>query len=89
MNRLTFVWAVVGGLLLAGCSQTQIVQATDRLTPCTGDDTPVDAYCGSFKVFENRATKQGRQIDLSIVVLPARCSFSPADRARAPPRWRK
>src|SRR5688572_31964926 len=32
---------------------------------------PVDAYCGTFKVFENRDTKQGRQIDLNIVVLPA------------------
>src|SRR5688572_32884674 len=32
---------------------------------------PVDAYCGTLKVFENRATKQGRQIDLNIVVLPA------------------
>ena len=34
-------------------------------------DTPVDAYCGTLKVYENRATKQGRQIDLNIVVLPA------------------
>ena len=32
---------------------------------------PIDAYCGTLKVFENRATKQGRQIDLNIVVLPA------------------
>ena len=27
--------------------------------------------CGTLKVYENRATKQGRQIDLNIVVLPA------------------
>ena len=58
-------------LLLAGCAQTDQVRATDRLKPCTGDDTPIDALCGTFKVFENRATKQGRQIDLNIVVLPA------------------
>jgi pimeloyl-ACP methyl ester carboxylesterase len=32
---------------------------------------PVDAYCGTLKVFENRDTKQGRQIDLNVVVLPA------------------
>ncbi len=31
----------------------------------------MDAYCGTLKVYENRATKQGRQIDLNIVVLPA------------------
>ncbi len=52
-------------------NQAQAIQAIDRLKPCTGDDTPVDAYCGTLKVFENRATKQGRQIDLNIVVLPA------------------
>ncbi len=58
-------------LLLAGCAQAQQTQATDRLKPCAGDDTPVDAYCGTLKVFENRATRQGRQIELNIVVLPA------------------
>jgi pimeloyl-ACP methyl ester carboxylesterase len=58
-------------LAAAACNQAQTTQAIDRLKPCTGDDTPVDAYCGSLKVFENRATKQGRQIDLNIVVLPA------------------
>ncbi len=58
-------------LLLAGCAQAQYTQATDRLKPCAGDDTPVDAYCGTLKVFENRATRQGRQIELNIVVLPA------------------
>jgi pimeloyl-ACP methyl ester carboxylesterase len=54
-----------------GCSQNQAVPAIDKLQPCTGYETPVDAYCGTFKVYENRATKQGRQIDLNIVVLPA------------------
>jgi pimeloyl-ACP methyl ester carboxylesterase len=58
----------------AGCAENTIVPATDRLKPCTGDDAPVDAYCGSLKVYENRATRQGRQIDLNIVLLPA---FSP------------
>jgi pimeloyl-ACP methyl ester carboxylesterase len=43
----------------------------DKLAPCTGDEMPVDAYCGTLKVYENRATRQGRQIDLNIVVLPA------------------
>jgi pimeloyl-ACP methyl ester carboxylesterase len=32
---------------------------------------PTDAYCGTYKVFENRETRQGRAIDLKIVVLPA------------------
>lgn len=63
--------AVLATLVLAGCNQAQSTQAIDRLKPCTGDDEPNDAYCGTLKVYENRATKQGRQIDLNIVVLPA------------------
>jgi pimeloyl-ACP methyl ester carboxylesterase len=58
-------------LTLAGCSQGPATQAIDRLKPCTADDAPADAYCGTLRVFENRDTKQGRQIDLNIVVLPA------------------
>jgi len=58
-------------ILVGGCAQQTQLTITDRLQPCTGDDTPNDALCGTFKVFENRATKQGRQIDLNIVVLPA------------------
>ena len=63
--------AVFSTFILAGCNQAQSTQAIDRLKPCTGDDTPVDAYCGTLKVYEDRASKQGRQIDLNIVVLPA------------------
>lgn len=63
--------AVLATSVLAGCNQAQSTQAIDKLKPCTGYDTPVDAYCGTLKVYENRTTKQGRQIDLNIVVLPA------------------
>jgi len=63
--------AVLALFIHSGCNLAQSTQAIDRLKPCTGDDTPVDAYCGSLSVYENRATKQGRQIDLNIVVLPA------------------
>ena len=63
--------AVLAIFVARGCNQTESAQAIDRLKPCTGDDEPVDAYCGTLKVYENRATKQGRQIDLNIVVLPA------------------
>jgi pimeloyl-ACP methyl ester carboxylesterase len=62
---------VLAIFILSACTQTESVSAIDRLKPCTGYDTPVDAYCGTLKVFENRDTKQGRQIDLNIVVLPA------------------
>jgi pimeloyl-ACP methyl ester carboxylesterase len=63
--------AVFAIFLLAGCNQAQSIQAIDRLKPCTADDEPVDAYCGTLRVYEDRAAKTGRQIDLNIVVLPA------------------
>jgi pimeloyl-ACP methyl ester carboxylesterase len=63
---------LISVLAVAGCSSSsQATQAIDRLAPCTADDMPVDAYCGTLKVYENRDTSQGRQIDLNIVVLPA------------------
>jgi pimeloyl-ACP methyl ester carboxylesterase len=65
------VVAVLATFILSGCNQAQSTTALDRLKPCTGNDNPVDAYCGTLKVYENRETKQGRQIDLNIVVLPA------------------
>ena len=69
--RTRLLAAVFATLAVAGCARTQASRAIDRLEPCTGYDVPVDAYCGTLKVYENRATKQGRQIDLNIVVLPA------------------
>src|SRR5688572_7248909 len=71
--------AVLALFTLCSCSQNQAVQAIDKLKPCTGYDTPVDAYCGTLTVYENRATKQGRQIDLNIVVLPAMRSDAQPD----------
>ena len=56
---------------LAACGPTQTPSAIDRLAPCSGDDAPTDAYCGTLTVFENRDTRQGRQLDLNIIVLPA------------------
>ena len=71
MHRRSLIAILAIFFIHSGCSQNRAVSAIDKLTPCTGDDTPVDAYCGSFKVYEDRASKQGRQIDLNIVVLPA------------------
>ncbi|MGE3888569.1 MAG: alpha/beta hydrolase [Vicinamibacterales bacterium] len=58
----------VGG---AACGLRPEPLAIDRLKPCTSDEGPTDAYCGTLTVFENRDTRQGRTIDLKIVVLPA------------------
>ena len=65
------LFAVIALLAVSGCAQNQQASAIDKLKPCTGDEMPVDAYCGTLKVYENRDTRQGRQIDLNIVVLPA------------------
>ena len=59
------------GLFVSACSSGDTITAIDRLTPCATADGPVDAYCGTLKVFENRDTRQGRTIDLKIIVLPA------------------
>ncbi len=55
----------------AACGLRPEPQAIDRLKPCASDEGPTDAYCGTLTVFENRETRQGRTIDLKIVVLPA------------------
>jgi pimeloyl-ACP methyl ester carboxylesterase len=43
----------------------------ERLRPCSSDEGPTDAYCGTLEVFEDRTARTGRQIGLAIVVLPA------------------
>ena len=82
---------------LCGCSSQAQQTAIDRLRPCANDEGPTDAYCGTLTVFENRDTREGphdRSEDRRPAgaqqrrASPTRSSFSPADRARAPPRWR-
>src|SRR5689334_20696585 len=77
--RRTPLVAVIALFTLGGCNQADTTQPIDKLKPCTGYDNPVDAYCGTFKVYENRETRQGRQIDLNIVVLPAVSSEAKRD----------
>jgi pimeloyl-ACP methyl ester carboxylesterase len=77
-RRLVFACAVaLAACGAASCSGQARVDPLERLHPCATDEGPGDAYCGTLKVFEDRATRAGRQIDLKIVVLPA---LSNADR---------
>jgi len=48
--------------------------AAAKLESCKvpGDPGEVEARCGLFETWENRATKSGRKIHLKVVVLPAR-----------------
>ncbi len=63
---------------LASCQHTQ-PSALDRLHPCTIDEGPTEAFCGTYSVFEDRAAKTGRQIALKIVVAPAMKRVPKAD----------
>lgn len=53
---------------LPGPAATPVPLATQ---PCDIPGVPGTARCGTLSVWENRASKQGRKIDLKIVVLPA------------------
>ena len=66
--RLAF--AVIAAMLTVAC-QHGGQTALDRLHPCPIAEGPPDAYCGTYRVFENRAAASGRTIDLKIVVAPA------------------
>ena len=41
------------------------------LKPCQVPDLKGEAKCGTFEVFENRAARQGRKINVNVLVLPA------------------
>jgi pimeloyl-ACP methyl ester carboxylesterase len=70
--RVSFALGVTAlAFVAAGCGGTPQPTALDRLHPCKSEEGPTDAYCGTLSVFENRDAKQGRKIDLKIVVLPA------------------
>lgn len=45
--------------------------AAQLLQPCQEPGMPPQALCGTYQVFENRATRTGRKIPLKIVVIPA------------------
>jgi pimeloyl-ACP methyl ester carboxylesterase len=66
--RLAF--AAIAVMMTAAC-QHGGQTALDRLHPCQIAEGPPDAYCGTYRVFENRASASGRTIDLKIVVAPA------------------
>jgi len=64
-------WLAPLFLVLTGCRSASPPLAIDRLQPCKIGEGPSDAYCGKLKVFENRETRQGRKIDIKVVVMPA------------------
>ena len=79
MKRACAAVTVAAALTWSACASTPRPTALDRLHPCAGDEGPTDAYCGTYAVSENRDTKQGRRIDLRIIVLPALSNESKPD----------
>ena len=69
-SRIPVGFAVAVLIASAGCGPTPI-SYLDRLHACSSSESPVDAYCGTLSVFENRQTRTGRRISLNIVLLPA------------------
>lgn len=65
--------AIVTGLLVAlsAACGPQAPPGLRQLHPCTSDEGPADALCGSLSVFEDRHAHTGRHLALAIVVLPA------------------
>src|SRR5689334_1520669 len=64
---------VVLGLLASLQTSSSAHQngATVALKPCEVRGIPGPAKCGTFEVFENRATRKGRKISINNLVLPA------------------
>jgi pimeloyl-ACP methyl ester carboxylesterase len=58
-------------LILVGCGKPHGRETGDRLKPCRLPGLDEELLCGKLTVFENRATRAGRTIDLNIVVVPA------------------
>src|SRR5689334_15230511 len=42
-----------------------------ELKPCEIRRIPGQSKCGTFEVFENRATRKGRKININVLLLPA------------------
>ncbi|MBI1355703.1 MAG: alpha/beta fold hydrolase [Acidobacteria bacterium] len=69
-SRRSLAVASVCAALLAGCGAVDTqTDALDRLKPCTSEQGPLDAYCGSVEVWEDREAETGRRISLKVVVL--------------------
>jgi len=70
LHRLSLFLLILLPLSAAAAPQAP----TAKLEPCKidGEDGAVDARCGVFETWENRATKRGRKIHLKVIVLPAR-----------------
>jgi pimeloyl-ACP methyl ester carboxylesterase len=82
-ERASLTACVVGGLAIAmvpflqSCRGLQVEPI--HLAPCSIHGVDLQTECGTVRVFENRATKTGRTIDLKVVRIPAASTVAAAD----------
>jgi pimeloyl-ACP methyl ester carboxylesterase len=56
---------------VGGCAKHRLPGGLSKLKPCRVAGIDEELFCGKLTVFENRETRSGRTIDLSIVLVPA------------------
>jgi len=71
MNRVVLLFGVFILGLHSASAVKQSAPKTITLTDCEVEGIPGKQKCGTYEVYENRATKAGRKISLNIVVYPA------------------
>ena len=78
MKKALTLWTcLLLSLTLAASAEPPTRTVLQKLKPCKVEGLQEDVLCGTFSVWENRAAKNGRKIDLYVVVLPAQ-SANPA-----------
>jgi pimeloyl-ACP methyl ester carboxylesterase len=82
MHKHRFLAAAIAAVCLLGAppAQSSPAQLGLHVKPCTQGKTAVPALCGTFGVYENRATQSGRIIAIKFIVLKAK---QPTNRAMA------
>src|SRR3954447_26894730 len=71
MNKLAPVLLGLGVLIPSLADAASPRPIYQKLKACKIEGFKEDGLCGTLAVWENRATKQGRRIDLNVVVVPA------------------
>jgi hypothetical protein len=64
---------------VAAAARKPLTRGSLTLQPCVASEGATQAFCGSFSVYENRASHAGRKLALNLVILPALAEKSAPD----------
>jgi pimeloyl-ACP methyl ester carboxylesterase len=79
-NRLPLILNRPGTGPSAAISKLKpVTRGSVPLQPCLASDNATPALCGTFEVYENRASRSGRKIALNLMILPALAEKPAAD----------